>query len=103
MRVCIETVVGDGVAANRMKRLGAHLAKLAFGQVEEIGSARDGVRAERGRVLGGIVGDDKTLIGEIVGVDTALAWPRPGWHCTLHRGCPLRLRVGSVSGIEVGD
>lgn len=52
MRVGIEAVVGDRAAANRMKRLGAHLAKLAFSDVEEVGSERDRVRAEIGRVLG---------------------------------------------------
>lgn len=94
VRVCIEAVVGDSVAANRMKCLGAHLAKLAFGDVEEIGSERDGVRAEIGRVVGRIVGDDKTLIDEIVVVDTALDWWRPGGDCTLQRSSPFRLRFG---------
>lgn len=51
MRVYIETVVGDCVAANRMKCLGTHLAELAFGDIEKVGSERDGVRAEIGRVL----------------------------------------------------
>lgn len=71
MRVRIETVVGDCAAANRVKRLGAHLAKLAFGDVEEVGPTRDGVRTELDRVLARIVGDDQTVVGDI---DTALEW-----------------------------
>lgn len=86
MRVRVETVVSDGVAANRMKRLGAHLAKLAFGDIEEVGSARDVVQVELGRVLGGIVGDDQTVIGDI---DTTLEWQRLQRDGAAHRKSPL--------------
>lgn len=97
MRVHIEAVVGDGVTADRMNRLGAHLTKTAFGDVEEIGSERGGVRAEPVRVLGRIAGDDKTLIDEII---TTLEWTRLGRNFAVYRGSPLRLRFGFLRGDE---
>lgn len=87
LRLHVETVVGGFVGANRVKRLSAHLAKLAFGDVDKVGSAREGVLAKRVHVLGRIFGDDKTLIDGMFGFDAALDWR----NCAAHRGYPLRL------------
>lgn len=96
MRVAIETAICHDIAAHRIYCLGAHLAELTTGNVEEVRTSRGDAPAELGARLFGVARDDQARISGVYRPVEALERPRLGVNRAVHAGSSLGSTFGYI-------